>query len=350
MKGPDKPGRVGYRMPAEWEPHSATWLAWPHKRESWPGKFEPVPAVFARMIREIVEGEDVHLCVCDGAMEAQARAVLKEHRADASNVFFHHFPTNDSWIRDYGPIFVTHPTAEPRLVATKWGYNSWGEKYPPHDLDNRIPHLAAAHAGVPLVEGGMILEGGSIDVNGEGLLLTTRACLLNPNRNPHLTREQIEERLRDHLGVREILWLGDGIAGDDTDGHIDDLTRFVAANTVVTVVEEDERDVNFVPLRENLEELHGMTSPGGGKLEIITLPMPEPVLFEGDRLPASYANFYITNAAVLVPTYDCPGKDQRAMGILGELFPGRRIAGIRSTDLVLGLGSFHCLSQQQPAG
>lgn len=349
FQAPANPGAAGYRMPAEWEPHAATWLAWPHKRESWPGKFEPVPAVFARMIREIVEGEAVHLLVRDGAMEEEARAVLRQHRADAAGVHFHHFPTNDSWIRDFGPIFLTHPTATPRVLATKWGYNSWGEKYPPHDLDNRIPHLAAGHLGVPLVEGGMILEGGSIDVNGAGLLLTTRACLLNPNRNPRLGREDIERRLRDYLGVKEVLWLGDGIVGDDTDGHVDDITRFTGRNTIVTVVEEDEGDENFVPLRENLEELHGMKNLEGTAFDIVTLPMPDPVYFEGDRLPASYANFYITNAAVLVPTYDCPAKDARAVGILQELFTDRHVIGIRSTDLVLGLGSFHCLSQQQPA-
>ncbi|MCC5875246.1 MAG: agmatine deiminase family protein [Candidatus Sumerlaeia bacterium] len=344
----DQPGRHGYRMPAEWEPHKATWLSWPHKLESWPGKFAPVPAVWAAMIREIAEGETVNLLVRDGEMEKQARAVLKEHRADAGSVVFHHIPTNDAWIRDYGPIFVINENADQRVVALKWGYNSWGDKYPPYDLDNAVPARAAEIAGVPLVDGRMILEGGSIDVNGAGLLLTTKACLLNPNRNPELSQEEIERRLKDYLGVKKILWLGDGIIGDDTDGHVDDLTRFVDQNTIVTVVEENKRDENFAPLRENLEELHGMTNLDGGRFDVIELPMPDPVDFEGDRLPASYANFYITNAAVLVPTYDCPKKDEAAVGILGELFPHRRVVGIRSTDLVLGLGSFHCVSQQQP--
>lgn len=344
----DKPARLGYRMPAEWEPHEATWLSWPHKEESWPGKFAPVPAVWAAMIREIAEGETVNLCVRDGAMEEEARAVLKQHRADASNVVFHHIPTNDAWIRDYGPIFVTNKTRDPRVIALKWGYNSWGEKYPPHDLDNQVPARAAQIANVPLVDGGMILEGGSIDVNGAGLLLTTTACLLNPNRNPSLSREDIEQRLRDYLGVTDILWLGDGIVGDDTDGHVDDITRFVDVNTIVTVVEDNRDDENHKPLRENLELLRDMRNPQGGRFDIVELPMPDPVTFMGDRLPASYANFYITNAAVLVPTYDSPGKDDRAVGILKDLFPHRRVVGIRSTDLVLGLGSFHCVSQQQP--
>lgn len=343
------PGRQGYRMPAEWELHAATWLSWPHKEESWPGKFAPVPAVWAAMIREIAEGETVNLLVRDGEMEQQARVILKEHRADASNVVFRHIPTNDAWIRDYGPIFVINDNSDPRLVALKWGYNSWGDKYPPYDLDNLVPSRAAEIAGVPLVDGGMILEGGSIDVNGAGLLLTTRACLLNPNRNPGLSREQIEQRLKDYLGVRKILWLGDGIVGDDTDGHVDDITRFVDANTIVTVVEENTADENHAPLRENLEELKSMTNLEGGRFDIVELPMPDPVHFEGDRLPASYANFYITNAAVLVPIYDSPKKDERAVGILRELFPHRKVVGIRSTDLVLGLGSFHCVSQQQPA-
>jgi agmatine deiminase len=349
IKGLDRPGCLGYRMPAEWECHAATWLSWPHKLESWPGKFEPVPAVWARMIRELVEGEDIHLLVRDGAMEKEARAVLKEHKADSSSVIFHHIPTNDAWIRDYGPIFVTHGNVQPHLVALKWGYNSWGEKYPPHDLDNAVPGHAARILQTPLVDGGMILEGGSIDVNGAGMLLTTKACLLNPNRNPHLDQAQIERRLGDYLGARKIIWLGDGIVGDDTDGHIDDLTRFVSANTIVTVVEDNQKDENYLPLKENLEVLRSVENLEGSRMEVVTLPMPDPIEFEGQRLPASYANFYIANAAVLVPTYDCPAKDDRAVGILKELFPHRRVVGIRSTDLVLGLGSFHCVSQQQPA-
>lgn len=347
---PATPAALGYRMPAEWEPQAAIWLSWPHKLESWPGKFDPVPAVWARMIRHIVEGEDVHLLVRDAAMEAAARRVLKEERADASNVHIHHFPTNDAWIRDYGPIFVTNPAAEHPLLAIDWGYNAWGGKYPPFDLDDAIPRRVAREVlKVPVVDGGMILEGGSIDVNGAGLLLTTEACLLNPNRNPHLTREQIEKRLRDYLGVRQVLWLGDGIVGDDTDGHIDDLTRFVAEETVVTVVETDRGDENYPMLEENLERLRDLRHTAGVSLDIITMPMPDPVEFEGDRLPASYANFLITNAAVLVPTYDCRRKDDEACGILRTLFPDRKVVGIRSTDLVLGLGSFHCVSQQQPA-
>jgi agmatine deiminase len=341
----------GFSMPAEWEPHAATWLAWPHKLATWPGKFEPVPHVYAQLVRALSDGgEPVHILVNNGQMEAAALAVLKEHRADASTVRFFRIPTNDVWVRDHGPIFVRREAPSPRLVAIDWGYNSWGGKYPPFDLDDVTPQRIAEALELPVVDGHMILEGGSIDVNGEGVLLTTEACLLNPNRNPHLTREQIEERLRDFLGVRKILWLGDGIEGDDTDGHVDDLTRFVNPGTIVTVVESDEADVNFKPLRENLERLREMTDLKGSKFEVVELPMPNPIEYDDQRLPASYANFYIGNGTVAVPTYDSGKKDSEAVGLLQELFPNRKVVGIRSTDLVWGLGSFHCITQQQPVG
>lgn len=336
----------GFVMPAEWAPHEATFLAWPHKQATWPGKFEPVPGVYAQLVRAISDGgEAVYLLVANAAMEASARAVLKQHKADASTVRFLHVPTNDVWVRDHGPIFVQSPEA---YVAIDWGYNSWGGKYPPFDLDDVVPHRVGELLEVPVVDGGMILEGGSIDVNGEGLLLTTEACLLNPNRNPHLTREQIEQRLRDFLGVQKILWLGDGIVGDDTDGHVDDLTRFVSRNTIVTVVEQSEGDVNYAPLRENHERLLAMTNLEGRKFDVVSLPMPDPIEHDGQRLPASYANFYIGNGTVAVPTYDSPKQDKEAVGLLQELMPDRRVFGIRSTDLVWGLGSFHCITQQMP--
>lgn len=337
----------GYRMPAEWEPHKATWLAWPHKEASWPGKFEPVPAIWAQMVRAIVEGEDVHINVADGKMEAAARQVLKEGKADASNVYFHHFPTNDAWARDHGPIFVKSLT-DNSLVITKWGYNAWGDKYPPYDLDNEIPFKVGDYLKLPVEQGGMILEGGSIDVNGRGLLLTSEQCLLNKNRNPHMTREQIEQKLRENLGVRRVLWLGEGIEGDDTDGHIDDITRFVSENTIVTMVEEDTEDPNHGFLADNLARLREMKTEAGGEFDIITMQMPNFIEFEGQRMPASYANFYISNAAVVVPIYEDAKKNDAALGTLKDIFPGRRIVGIDSRDLIWGLGAFHCVTQQQP--
>ncbi len=340
---------LGYRMPAEWEPHAATWLAWPKRDQSWPGKLDAIPPVYARLIREIAEGEDIHLLVDGHEHHAAILHLLKDHKADAPNVRLVEIPTNDSWVRDHGPIFVRNRGAGAPLIALDWGYNSWGGKYPPFDLDNAVPARAAQWLRVPAVAPGMVLEGGSIDVNGAGLLLTTEACLLNPNRNPHLDREGIEARLRDFLGISHVLWLGDGIVGDDTDGHIDDLARFVAPETIVTVVEPDKSDANHVALDENLRRLRELRTPSGGSFDIIEIPMPAPVVWEGHRLPASYANFYIANAAVIVPTFRSPKQDDRAIGILGDLFPHRRVVGIDATDLVWGLGAFHCITQQQPA-
>jgi agmatine deiminase len=336
-------------MPAEWEPHRGTWLSWPHKEASWPGRFGSVPGIFARMVRLLADREEVHINVAGAEMEAEVRTLLTDEGADTGNVFFHYHPTNDAWCRDHGPIFV-HRQAGDRIeeAVLDWGYNAWGGKYPPYDLDDAIPTRIAQELGLPVHHPGMILEGGSIDVNGRGTLLTTEACLLNPNRNPELSREEIEARLRAWLGVRHILWLGDGIAGDDTDGHVDDLTRFVDPTTVVTVVEDDPSDENYAPLRENLDRLHGMRDQDGVPLRIETLPMPRPVHHEGQRLPASYANFYIANGLVLLPTYD-PERDGEAKATLARLFPGREVVGIDCTDLVWGLGAFHCVTQQWPA-
>jgi agmatine deiminase len=342
------PAQLGYAMPAEWAPHRGTWLSWPHKEASWPGKFEPVPGIFAQMVQLLSAGEEVHINVRDAAMEAEARAVLRPGtRLD--RVHFHHFPTNDAWCRDHGPIFVQRATPGGREQAiVDWGYNAWGDKYPPYDLDDVIPTLVGREFGIPVFHPGIIMEGGSIDVNGEGTLLTTEACLLNPNRNPSLSRSQVEGYLRDYLGVRKILWLGDGIEGDDTDGHVDDLTRFVGPRTVVTVVEDDPADTNYEPLQENLKRLATMTDQDGRSLEVIPLPMPRRLEHEGQRLPASYANFYIGNAVVLLPTYDAK-RDGEVIATLQRLFPTRRVVGIDCTDLVWGLGAFHCVSQQWPA-
>ena len=336
------PATQGFHLPAEWAPHRGTWLSWPHKEASWPGKFAPVPGVFAEIVRHLVPGEAVHLNVGDESLEAHARETLRLAGVPPARVFFHHNPTNDSWCRDHGPIFLQRGEAGQREeLVLDWGFNAWGGKYPPYDLDDSIPTRIAAEYGLPVVTPGMILEGGSIEVNGAGTLLTTEQCLLNPNRNPRLDRWQIEGFLRDFLGVRHILWLGDGIEGDD-------LTRFVDPGTVVTVVEEDPRDPNYAPLRDNLERLRDMRDQDGRPLRIIELPMPPAMYEQGQRLPASYANFYIANGVVLLPGYD-PDRDERARAVLEPLFPTRRIVVIDCTNLVWGLGAIHCVTQQWPA-
>jgi len=331
-------------MPAEWEPHAATWLAWPHKEASWPDKLELIPPIFVEMTRQLTRGEHVHINVVDAAMEAAARACLLTGKVDLTRVSLHRIPTNDAWVRDHGPAFLNRGGEQ---VIVDWDYTAWGGKYPPYNLDDVVPQQVGRLLDIPVFEPGIVMEGGSIDVNGAGALLTTEACLLNPNRNPELSRGQIEGYLRDFLGVRHILWLGDGIAGDDTDGHVDDLTRFVGPHTVVTVVEDDPADENYEPLRDNLARLRTMTDQDGRPLDIHTLPMPEPVSCEGQRLPASYANFYIGNAVVLLPTFGC-AHDAAARATLARLFPTRDVVGLDCRDLVWGLGAFHCLTQQQP--
>lgn len=337
-------------MPAEWEPQEAVWLSWPHRRATWPGNFEPVPAVFAEIARQISETELVRINVGSDEMEANVRQLLTDSQVNMDRVRFHRNPTNDCWVRDHGPIYIVRDRGDIRERAlVNWGYNAWGGKYPPYDRDNSIPSQIAAEFGELAFDGGMILEGGSIDVNGRGLLLTSESCLLNPNRNPHLSREEIEQRLREMLGVHKVLWVGDGIVGDDTDGHIDDITRFVNERTIVTAIEQDPQDVNYRPLKENLERLKTMTDLEGRPFEIVTLPMPEAVWDEEFRLPASYANFLIINGKVLVPIYRCPNDDV-ALATLQKLFPDRKVVGIDCTALVLGLGAIHCVTQQQPAG
>jgi agmatine deiminase len=337
-------------MPAEWAPHRGTWLSWPHKESSWPGKFGPVPAIFARMVRHLGDTEEVHINVPGAAQEQEVRLLLADSGAGSGNVFFHYNPTNDAWCRDHGPIFIQRraPGGAAEEAIVDWDFNAWGGKYPPFDLDDVIPGRIGQELGIPVYHPGVVLEGGSIDVNGQGTLLTTEACLLNHNRNPTLDRSAIEEYLRAYLGVKHILWLGDGIAGDDTDGHVDDLTRFVDATTVVTVVEDDPGDENYEPLQENLERLNWMTDQDGRSLRVVQLPMPRPLTHEEQRLPASYANFYIGNKVVLLPTYD-PDRDQQARDILQPLFPTREVIGIDCTDLVWGLGAFHCVTQQWPS-
>ena len=336
---PPTPASLGFRMPAEWEPHASTWLTWPRREGiSFPGIFERIPPIFAAMVRALSEGEGVFINVWDAAMETEARAILKTHDALNANVEFFHHRAYEPWCRDHGPVFVKNKTTR---AVINWDYNAWGEKYPPFDLDNQIPAQIAAARGLEMFTPQMVLEGGSIEVNGTGTLLTTESCLLNPNRNPNLTREQIEQRLRNFLGVTEIIWLGEGIAGDDTAGHIDDLTRFVDQQTVVTAIEENPKDENHAPLQVNRQRLRETA------LRVIELPMPPPVIFQNQRLPASYANFYIGNQVVLLPTFR-HANDDRAKSILQDSFPTRTIVPLNATDLIWGLGSFHCLTQQEP--
>lgn len=337
-------------MPAEWAPHRGTWLTWPRPEGiSFPDKYEPVPGVYAAFIRELAAVEEVHINVWNEDMANWVRGLLTHHRCPLGNVHFHPFPAYEPWCRDHGPVFLRRETpGGPERAVVDWGYNAWGGKYPPCDLDDAVPQHVARLRGLPLFSPGIVMEGGSLDVNGAGTLLTTEACLLNPNRNPHLGREQIEQSLRDYLGVTRILWLGDGIVGDDTDGHVDDLTRFVSPSTVVTVVEPDPLDENHEPLRENRERLKSMKDEQGRPLRVVDLPMPDRIEHQGQRLPASYANFYIANGLVVVPTYR-DRHDRLALEILQREFPGRRVVGLDSTELIWGLGSFHCISQQEPA-
>lgn len=334
-------------MPAEWAPQEAVWLSWPHNRATWPGQFRPIPAAFARFVAAISRFEKVRIN-CAAALQPRARRHCAAVGADLANVQFYDHPTNDAWCRDHGPIFVKHRTTG-EVAVTDWAFNAWGGKYPPYDLDNRIPPLIARRLRVRRFVNDMILEGGSIDVNGRGVLLTSEQCLLNPNRNPHLSRAQIERNLKDFLGVRSVLWVGEGIAGDDTDGHIDDMTRFFKAEGFVTCVEPRRSDPNHRVLAANLEQLKGFRTANGRRFEIVALPMPAPVIFRGQRVPASYANFLVINGAVLVPNFRQLKRDATANAILGECFPGREIVPVDCHHLIWGLGTLHCLSQQQPA-
>jgi agmatine deiminase len=334
---------LGYRMAAEWEPHAATWLAWPHKRESWPGKFEPILPLYARFIRTLARFEPVHVLAGGNAVMSEARSLV----GDVANVTLHDIPTNDAWTRDHGPTFLVGlPGSPPALVD--WGYNAWGGKYPPFDLDDAVPRRIADITGRRRFEPGIILEGGAIDCNGRGTILTTEQCLLNPNRNPHLKQADMEQYLADYLAAKKVLWLGEGIEGDDTDGHIDELARFVGERTVVAALEENRDDPNYCALRENFERLGRMTDQDRRPLDVIALPMPRSIHYEGQRLPASYCNFYIANTIVVVPQFDDPA-DAKAMEILGRVLPGREVIGLPARDLVWGLGAFHCITQQEPA-
>ena len=348
-------------MPAEWQPHAATWIAWPHNPDDWPSKFQPIPWVYAEIVRHLSHVEDVHILVNDIHAERRATGFLKRGGANMARTHFHHWPTDRVWLRDSGPIFVKNSAGD--LAVTNWRFNAWA-KYDNWHRDDLIPHHVAELYALPehkpeitladetgdihLVR--LVLEGGSIDVNGEGIMMTTEECLLSEiqQRNPGVSREQLEAAFKQHLGIEQVLWLHRGCAGDDTHGHVDDITRFVAPNKIVTAIEPNTSDENHLPLAENLERLRAARNLAGDPFEIVTLPMPCPVHFEGQRLPASYANFYIANGRVLVPTFNDPN-DRHALNTLAGCFPDREVVGIHAVDLVWGLGTLHCLTQQEPA-
>ncbi|HLH37311.1 MAG TPA: agmatine deiminase family protein [Alloacidobacterium sp.] len=347
----DTPRDHNYRMPAEWQAHAATWIAWPHNASDWPGKFQAIPWVYADIVRHLSRVELVHILVNDAAAAKRARSILKRSGANIANVFFHQWPTDRVWTRDSGPIFVKNDTG---LAITNWKFNAWA-KYDNWQLDNEIPDHVAKELRLqqwqPIIgDHRVVLEGGSIDVNGAGSLITTEECLLSEvqQRNPGISREQLEKVFHDYLGIDQVLWMNRGIAGDDTHGHVDDITRFVSENTIVTVVEPNTADDNHLPLAENLDRLKSARNLNGKPFHIVELPMPSPVIFEGQRLPASYGNFYVANELVLVPTFN-DANDRRALGILADLFPGREIIGIHCGDFIWGLGALHCMTQQQPA-
>ncbi len=343
-------------MPAEWEPHESTWLAWPHFRSDWPGKFEPIAWVYAEIVRNLARHERVDLIVNDASWETRARSVLEKADALSDNVCFHHWRTDRVWTRDSGCIFVT-PAAvrqESELLALHFQFNAWA-KYPNYKFDERNGARMAKAAGARVVrplsaKHRVVLEGGSIDVNGCGTLITTEECLLSSTqaRNPLMDRAAYEQMFADYLAVRSVIWLDSGITGDDTHGHVDDITRFVAPNTVVTMIEQDERSENYAALQVNLGRLRNARTADGQKLEIVEIPMPRPVVFEGRQLPASYANFYIANGVVLVPVFNDPN-DRVALNTLAEVFPDREIVPIYCGDLIWGFGALHCMTQQQPA-
>ena len=363
------PRESGYRMPAEWERHAATWLAWPHNAADWPGKFQPIAWVFCDIVRHLSRVEHVHILVQDEAQKKRALGQLRRTGASPERIRFYLWPTNRIWTRDSGPIFIkkdtstvtytesngTEDAASPAKIGiTDWKFNAWA-KYDNWQLDDQIPARVAELLSLPrwsphFAGNRVVLEGGSIDVNGEGCLLTTEECLLSDlqERNPGLGREDLEQVFRDYLGIDRVLWMGRGIAGDDTHGHIDDIARFVARDTIVTVTEPNQQDDNHLPLAENLDRLRAARNGNGEPFRIVELPMPAPVIFQGQRLPASYANFYLANGLVLVPTFN-DRNDRNALNILAGLFPGREVIGIHAGDLVWGLGTLHCMTQQQPA-
>jgi agmatine deiminase len=349
------PEKLGWRMPGEWERHEATWIGWPHNTTDWPGKMAAIHWVYGEIVQKLSASERVRILVNDKTHEVKARRFLDRLGVVSDNVEFVRIPTNRGWTRDFGPIFLKHDDSQSQISIARFQFNAWAQ-YPDWQKDNRVPERVAAKFKIPLVpithqKQKVVLEGGSIDVNGQGTLLTTEECLLDETiqvRNPGFSRQDYEEVFRGYLGISQVLWLGRGIAGDDTHGHVDDLCRFVDPYTVVLCQEPNPLDENHRPLAENRERLEGMRCEDGRKIGIVPLPMPAPLFFDGQRLPASYANFYISNSVVLVPTFNDPN-DRVALGILSELFPDRTVVGLHAVDLVWGFGTIHCLTQQQPA-
>ena len=341
------PDALGYRFPAEFAEHEATWLSWPHKEASWPGKIDEIFPNYALFIKYLALSEKVRINVANEAMKTFALMHLEKAAVNLAQVEFFMHPTNDAWCRDHGPAFLINPEATIKKVIVDWNYNAWGNKYPPYDLDDVIPSLIGNHFNIPVYNPGIVMEGGSVEFNGNGTLLTSTSCLLNQNRNPHLNQHEIENYLHNFYGADQILWVADGIVGDDTDGHIDDTVRFVNSDTVITVVESNKQDENYELLQTNLKQLKAMRLLNDKQLNIVELPMPDKVIYEDQRLPASYANFYISNQHVIVPTFRCD-KDDKALQIIQDCFPKREVVGIDSSDIIWGLGSFHCLSQQEP--
>ena len=369
------PASLGYRMPAEWEPHAATWIAWPHNVDDWPGRFGPIPWVYSEIVRHLAPVERVEIIVNSAQLESEARKLLASVGVDLSQVGFHRWPTDRVWTRDSGPIFIRRGDRTPGkrlgrpakrqgfgdlscpLAVTHWHFNGWA-KYSNWKKDCQLPDHIASQLKFPtwqptaMCKGEqhrVVLEGGSIDVNGHGTLLTTEECLLSTEqaRNPALDRRSLETAFADYLGIRKVIWLGNGIAGDDTHGHVDDIARFVGPSTVVAAVERDPQDVNFEPLAENLARLHASTDQDGRPLRVVELPMPEPIFYEGTRLPASYANFYIANNVVLVPTFN-DANDRLALDTIASLLPNRKVVPIYCGDFIWGFGAIHCMTQQQP--
>lgn len=346
MQSGNTPKALGYRFPAEWEHHASTWLSYPHNKLSWPGKIHTIFPYYNQFVKELAKGEKVNINVTDKVMQEQVREALRDAGVNMQQIQFHLNPTNDTWCRDHGPAFLVNQGTEIPIVIVNWEYNGWGGKYSA-ELDNRIPLKIASDMNVPVYSPGIVMEGGSVDFNGSGTLITTTSCLLHTNRNPDLSKQQIERCLMDYYCVEQVLWLGEGIEGDDTDGHIDDLTRFVNADTVITMVEHNKKDANYKPLKENIKTLSSFRLLNGKQLNIIELPMPQPVDYEGQRLPASYANFYIANTGVIVPTYRCR-QDEEVLSVLSGCFNDRPVIGIDAVEIIWGLGSWHCLSQQEP--
>ena len=352
------PRQLGYRMPAEWERHQGTWLAWPHNQDDWPGKFESIPWVYSDIVRHLSRVEDVNIIVLNAAERDSVRSILNRCHVSLKRVKFHLWATDRGWTRDSGPIFVRRDSGNHKVAVTNWRFSGWA-KYPNWKHDDQLPELVARKLGLeqftPNVQlhgksHHVVLEGGSIDVNGSGLMLATEECLLSKvqQRNPGLSRKDLEHVFADYLGIEKVIWLARGIAGDDTHGHVDDIARFVAPDTILTVVETSRSDANYAPLQENLKRLANTTDLLGRKLKVVELPLPDAVVFQGQRLPASYANFYVANKLVLVPTFN-DANDRAALDLLAELFPNHDVIGIHCGDLIWGLGAIHCMTQQQPA-